>query len=320
MATPPSDDSRTMFKLLNERPGEWYPYEELRDAIAATVPPGRAIRKYQERLQSSRKIHQPVNPAPELSEDDQILYGAKACAQIAISSWVGRGVMRRQDVDGARYIKVKPGFRSYGINVNSSESQEAEPEVPKGPENAEGYTDPPPTDSEPFEAAAAPAEERTEQDAEEPPTRFMDAEPVRQFERTDEGDFRRVEEPVISRLEPSPWDKALPREQKPEIVTLSDIQECPECGLGVVDQARHEAWHEAQKPAFEQNAMALFDEVTMRTLLGDEIGRILDRFQLGMEQYLSDKFAELEELIQAQRRPSWQGSRWTDGVVRKRTE
>jgi hypothetical protein len=332
MATPPSDDSKAMFRILSNRPDEWWPYEELRDAVATTIPPGRAIRKYQERLNSSRRTHSTAKPAPELSEDEQIFFGARACAQIAISSWVGRGIMRRQDSDGKKWVRIKPGFKTYGITVNMSEETEASQD-PKGPENAEGYTDLPPGDSGPSEGQPRPAEAAAEPTVEPGQTAYTDPERSHKFLREGERDGWMPEEwkePVISPVLEGPLAELaseeaafVPDEQStPERppVTVSDLRECPECGLQVVNQVRHDAWHEAQKQPFEQKEMALFDEVTMRTLLSDVMGQSLDRFQLGMEQYLSGRFAEVEEMIQALRRPVWQGTRWTDGVVRKRAE
>ena len=84
MATPPTDDTRQLFKLLAD--GGWHSYEEIRDEIARAVPPGRALRKYQERIDYARKQKGDPEYDTDLSEDDRIYYGQRSCAQIVITS------------------------------------------------------------------------------------------------------------------------------------------------------------------------------------------------------------------------------------------
>lgn len=356
MATPPSDDSKTMFRLLADN--QWHEYQQLRDAIAATVPPGRALRKYQERLSSSRKVHQTANPTPELSEDEQIQYGARACAQIAISSWVGRGVIRKVE-NGLKYIKIKPGFKTYGIQVPVTDepATEAVAEAPKAVGEAEGSPEVPPADSEPSESAREPQEGPS---APEPVVAAED-ERMRTFVRSsDTGEWVRAqgsEEPRITRRLDPHWLPG-PADAEPQAVaalpepgevaaddmtydpgdggpvedhdlgpaasmassprvSIPEVEACAECGLMVLNQAQHERWHQDQKDRFEQKEMALFDEVAIRTLFSDELGQTLDAFQTGMERYLTTRFAQLELMISSLRTPSWQSGSWAERNVRK---
>lgn len=318
MATQPTDDSKALFRLIAD--GEWHSYDDVRDQIALQVPPGRALRKYEERLRGSRAFHQTRNPTPELSEDEKIFFGAKACAQIAISSWVGRGLLKRNDVDGGKFIRIKPGFKSYGIPIETPEDPQKESAAaPKGPDEAEGYPEVHPSDSELPQTRPAPPDEVSERGesqtgaevTEEPPTRFIDPEPVRRIIATPDGW-------TVEGMEPIGADDAEPVEEKPSpAVTVLDMVSCDSCGLLVMDPTAHERWHEDQKQAFEQNAMALFDEVALRTLFSDEIGHNLDKFQLGMEQYLNARFEHVERRLEALRTPNWASNRWTDGDVRK---
>lgn len=138
MATPPSDDTRTLFKLISD--GEWHRYEEIRDRIAEKVPPGRALRKYQERIEYKRKYSGDPTYDTSASEDERIELGAKACAQVVITSWKGRGIQHREHA-GQKWIRVRPGFRSWGLEAEgilgpgSADSEPSE-ERADGPQEA----------------------------------------------------------------------------------------------------------------------------------------------------------------------------------------
>lgn len=127
MPTPPSDDTRTLFRLISD--GQWHKYEEVRDRIAETVPPGRALRKYQETINYKRKYRRDPTYDTQISEGERIFLGSRACGQIVITSWKGRGVESKQE-SGQRWIRVREGFTAWGLE-------------------AEGIPGPRPGDSEP---------------------------------------------------------------------------------------------------------------------------------------------------------------------------
>ncbi len=153
MATPPNDDTIMLFKLLAD--GQWHPYEEIRDRLAATVPPGRALRKYQERVDYARRYKGDPDYDTEADEDTRIYYGARACAQIAITSWKGRGVMYMGEGPNKK-IRIKPGFKSWGIEQVTEENRDIVP--PRRAEAApegQGVTETPPEEPAPAGEAAA---------------------------------------------------------------------------------------------------------------------------------------------------------------------
>lgn len=148
MATPPSADTRTLFKMISD--GQWHPYDKIRDAIAASVAPGRALRRYEERVAYKRKYSKDPDYDTAANEDERILLGARACAQSVISSWKGRGVQYRAFAD-RKEIRLRPGFTSWGLQ-------------------AEGIPAPASGNSEPSEDAAAPPDEPPAAVAPQPPT------------------------------------------------------------------------------------------------------------------------------------------------------
>jgi hypothetical protein len=293
MATPPSDDSRTLFKLLSD--GEWHGYTEVRDALARTVPPGRAIRKYEERLAYSREFLTGANgPQKNPTEDEKIELGQRACAQRIITSWKGRGVQARGE-GSEKQVRMKPGFRTWGVDT------------PAGNESGPG--DPGPTEVTPEPVEAADGE------LSQPQVPSVESEPVQAAAETAAEDFIAPREPY----EPPVPTPVTPAESDPYAwpspkVSAEDLPECPECGLGVINQSRHDEWHASMKQLAERSEMALLDENAMRTLLGDVMGLVLDKFQDGMVGYLEERFADFDgkllqvaEALLTQKRPS---QRW----------
>lgn len=327
MATPPSDDTRTLFKLLADR--DWHPYEEIRDALAATVAPGRAIRKYEERLEASRKFHKAGSPqtlSAELTEDEKIFYGQRAFAQITISSWKGRGIMQRVEND-KKEIRIKPGFRAYGV---------ADAEPTQEPQKVQGSTDPPQADSVVSESPAQPPAEvpvvelptgpvpsdfRAAALGVQPePAAEVKPEPISVVQQPDDVPKVQPAERLAelareTRQRETDFQVGLRKFQIPKAsqpVTPEPTPECSICGLGVANKQRHDQWHEEQNRPSDRPEMALLDEDALRTLLGDVMGQGLDRFQEGMQSWLQQQFAQLEASIGA-RRPLPQ--RWATGTV-----
>jgi len=288
MATPPSDDTKTLFRLLENE--EWHPYLEIRDRLAATVPPGRSLRKYNERLESSRRFRNDQRAETTLTESERIFYGARACAQVTISSWKGRGVQQRTE-NGVKQIRKRPGFQVWGIGSTAGEAEKGEeaarPDA-EAPEKAGGYTEVPPEDSEPSTTLTESAEGASVEEA--LPSKVVE-EPIKpedSWEVKASNAFA-LAQPLLPTVTNSAW------------------RACPECGIGVGDQELHDQWHAAQNTDPE---VQLLDKVTLHTLVGVVMRQVLDEFQDNMQGWLEEQFAQLSDQIASTRRP---GQRWAQG-------
>ena len=313
MATPPNDDTKTLFRLLAD--GEWHDYVAIRDAIAATVPPGRALRKYQERVEYKRKYTNDPSYDTDATEDERIYYGARACGQIVITSWKGRGI----DFTGSaetKKIRRKPGFTTWGI--------EHLPDDPKEPEEGEGVAEVPPADSAPSEAVAAPLEGEEPGPAE---ASQCDCIPSPEEWAAEAGENGAVsflgpceglpgqepaegteeeEEPTARQLrERDPF----PRMATSQSVAMESLPHCEECGLWIVDRDKHKSWHIAVSERNASDDMALFSESEVRHLIEGIVSKQLDEFQVGMQKYLTAQFALLEGTIAAVAGMPWRASR-----------
>lgn len=324
MATPPSDDTREMFRLLKD--GGWHNYAAIKASIAEQVPPGRALRKYQMRLRQNRELRNDPNTDIYRSEDDQIRLGQGACAQITMTSWIGKGIITRGEGEN-REVKIKPGFKPWGIEVG--------PEPQEPPPRPQGYTDPPPSDSEPSVASPHGAQEAS---VPQPEPRYGWAEPPSDEQRAadqaaqDEGTLpaRRIKlepesfERPISEPGPVPEPEPdLPGAQllsdvidpavqapSPPYVTNVPVWSCPECFMAVTNETEHAKWHRELKAGPSAEEFALVDREAMVTLIGDVTRQVLDEFQTGMQDWLEARFAEVERQIFALRgvrpdRVSW---------------
>lgn len=87
-------------------------------------------------------------------------------------------------------------------------------------------------------------------------------------------------------------------------VTQADVVEapivvaCDRCGM-VVDPGRlddHEQWH-AQNNEGPRQEMALFAESEVRELIRTEVQTALDEFQVGLQAWLVERFAEVERQV-----------------------
>lgn len=313
MATPPSDDTRVMFRLLKD--GGWHNYAGVKASIAAQVPPGRALRKYQMRLRQNRDLRNDPNTDIYRSEDDQVRLGQGACAQITMTSWIGKGIITRGEGQD-REVKIKPGFKPWGIEVG--------PEPQEPPPEPQGYTDPPPSDSEPSVPAADTAQEASVPEPEPVPVpqpepeKAPEPEPVMPQLLSDVIDpppaagEPDVPAPGFQRPKVDDFVRDLPQGPEPssQYVANVPVWGCPECFLAVTDEAAHAKWHQELKADQSAEEFALVDREAMVTLIGDVTRQVLDEFQTGMQDWLEARFAELERQIFALRgvrpdRVSW---------------
>ncbi len=282
MPTPPSEESMVLFKLLSD--GQWHRYLDVLEHIARTVPPGKAIRKYEEKIEYKRRIRNDPHYDTPASESERIEYGARHLARVAINSWRERHALMQRGEKPETELRLKPGFKLWG--VDSEDGEEAQSVV-----EGSGVPSPTPGDSEGLEAAAGPAEEVPATSAAEVAgiADLLPPEPVEQ--------------------EPSP-----PEVPSPSVIAEGGLPSCEQCGLPVADEAIHKLWHEAHDPLDEASLLEqvqVFDSERLVTLLGDMVDRKLDRFQSGMEAWLRMQFVQLESMLRVHRRLN---QRWGDGA------
>lgn len=295
MATPPNDDTRMLFKLIADR--EWHSYEEIRDKVAEAVPPGRALRKYQERITYARQQKNDPGYDTDLSEDERIFYGQRGCAQGVITSWKGRG-LQFQGEGKDKVIRIRPGFKTWGVDV-----------VGETAENEESPPDPSPADSEPSEAGQDPQEEAPVVEAPFPVTPVVEPvhnpPPLAQAVDTWVKEKLGSKEPPVAEEPFEYYDHS-----SPAVTDLRVPGECAICGLGVMNWEKHDDWHSRFEEVGSRSDMALFSESEVRTLLGDVMQQELDNFQGGMSIWLETQFADIHAALRALRRPQ---GRWADG-------
>jgi hypothetical protein len=283
MATPPSDDTLRLFKLLEDN--EWHPYHVIKGKIAEKVPPGRAIRRYQDRLKQSRELRQPVNEVIR-TEDEQIRLGAMQCAQVVLTSWKGKGIMVRGEGE-FKQVRMKPGFKTWGVQDKNPDGGAQDP----GKE-AQGVPEVPQEDSEPSEAFPEGREEAS--DPEPVPVAF--AEPVKDNIPTfDVEEIFPEAEPAVQAFTPEP--ATTESEDPSQTVTSFEVSRCSECGMAIIDSDLHDGWHRDLKAVLESPGSAFLDPETLRTLLEGVMRQALARFQAGIQDYLDDRFAEVNHKI-----------------------
>lgn len=319
MATPPNDDTKTLFRLLVDR--QWHSYVEIRESIAKTVPPGRARRRYEQDYRHNRKTrrlhHNDPDPEPRKSLDEQIDIGQRACARAIISSWKRAGAILQRGNDNGREIRVRDGFTSWGIPGFEPQAEGDDPPFEPG-----GLPDLPLEVSVPSEPSSGMPDVYREPDAaaddvmhsmctvdqhdgclsldsEAVAPAMLEREDARSFVKDGGGQWKPVE-----RFEPT---RRLVNAVSPEGVLTMGPDSCERCGLTVGNRALHEQWHTEQTMRDTPSDVALLNESQLRDLIRGELSMLLDTFQDGVQQYLDQQFAQVEERIEATRRGS---TRW----------
>lgn len=104
MGSPMSMESRTLLRLLAD--GEWHPLKEIYEKLALTVPPGKALRRYETKAVQWEMKYGP-RKTPELSDDKKIASGQRTLANVAINSLK----IRHVEITGTgdhRKIRLRP--------------------------------------------------------------------------------------------------------------------------------------------------------------------------------------------------------------------
>lgn len=105
MAAPFSMESRSLLRLLED--GEWHDLEDIHARLAATVAPGKALRRYEDRA-AHRAAKEGPRRTSELSDEDKIHSGQRILAGVAINSMKKRYVEIVETSCGKR-IRRRPG-------------------------------------------------------------------------------------------------------------------------------------------------------------------------------------------------------------------
>lgn len=288
MGTPPNDDSKTLFRILAD--GEWHNYAQVRDALGRTVAPGRALRKYQEGIDFQRRYRN--DPNYDTSHDDgvRIRLGQRKCAQVAISSWRRNDAIESRGENLQKEIRVKPGFRAYGIPGFEPQAVMQDPVVEPG-----GSTEVPPDDSVASEGAADGGDELVEP-GEPVAIAQRDPEEVRAFVRDPQnsGHWMAVERSESSQ-NPFEPHRALPYEAPRTTPSWDPV--CPVCGLAVSDQGRHDAWHGRLDRVLEPQESFVLTRSQVADVVADVMRQELDQFQRGMQSWLMQQFLQLGALV-----------------------
>lgn len=106
MGAPMSIESKTLLKFLDD--GEWHPLAEIHERLCAAVPPGKALRRY-EQHEGKRVTKFGPRKGPELSDEQKIASGQRQIATDVIHSLAKRYVEVRTetgpDRDGHRFVR-----------------------------------------------------------------------------------------------------------------------------------------------------------------------------------------------------------------------
>ncbi len=107
MATPLSNESRTLLRLLSD--GAWHDYRVVKEELANQVPPGRALRAYEVR-EAARLRHLGVARASEeLPMEEKLISGRVALANAALHSMCQRHCETEEGgMLGPKQIRVRP--------------------------------------------------------------------------------------------------------------------------------------------------------------------------------------------------------------------
>jgi hypothetical protein len=259
MATPLSNESKTMLRLLED--GEWHLLEDIVVRIAATVPPGRAIRHY-DWSEAHRVAKRGPRVKTELSESEKIASGQRALAVKTVNSGKKTLVLISETPNG-RMIRRR--------------------HVPSLP--APGKPDPEGDSSESDTPAVAAAEAGIEAGV---------GSEVPASSPTDSHKAIGAVAEINSGGSPGPDDT-------PEGSGPKDPHVCETCGLWVVNVAQHGAFHaERDRPPAPEPvpaAVAFFSEAQVRAIVAEEVGVALEEFRKVMQGWLVHRFAAVEELL-----------------------
>src|SRR4051812_13355301 len=104
MATPWSAEVRSLFKVLGD--GEWHDMKAVTAALAATIAPGKALRRYENYTQKRRDRVGALPAVREPTEDEKIELGRRRLANQAINSVKRKYLVIHEHGRGQKMIRV----------------------------------------------------------------------------------------------------------------------------------------------------------------------------------------------------------------------
>jgi hypothetical protein len=131
-------ESRTLLRLLDD--DEWHPFEDIVNRLASTVPPGKALRRYDQREEYRRQHYGKERVHAELTEGEKIASGQRTLAVVAVHSLRKRYVELNEE---RTQIRRRPG-------VSSGESSVPEPDQPAGDDSLPALAEPAPARRESY--------------------------------------------------------------------------------------------------------------------------------------------------------------------------
>ena len=125
--TPLSVEAQTLLRLVAD--GQWHPYEEIAQQVMATVAPGKALRRYEDR-RAKRMAREPFRRRmAELSDQEKISSGRRLVSNRAFNSMKTRFI----DVEwrgGERMVRRRPQSVQETAPVLTDPQVPAEPSEP----------------------------------------------------------------------------------------------------------------------------------------------------------------------------------------------
>ncbi len=244
--TPFSTEVRTLFRLLEDR--GWHDWREIKERLAATVAPGKALRKYEERL-TKRRDRGGHAPMPnDLSEDDKILYGQRLLADAAMQGIKRRWLEVEHNAGGfsMKMVRLQPGV-----------------EIPDQPRDGT------------ISGAEEPDDDEDEQELTEEPDEEL-------------GDVLSGPREVFADRPPETSRRGLAAAARPySCGECGTYVPDPKTHADFHAQfVRRDLIDEVPPPPLPREEMALFSETEVRAILAQEVGLQLDAFQTGMQQWL----------------------------------
>lgn len=306
MPTPPSDETKQLFKLLAG--GGWQLYEDIRDRLALTIAPGRALRRYEQNLEYKRRYRSEENYDTSLNEDDRIFYGQRMLAQGTITSWKGKGIDFTGDGrDEPKRIRLKPGFTTWGFDIEAPDELDSDKLLDKTLDNE--IT--PDEESELEKAVENDVNEEIKSD----PAQQPDVEVPDESAQEPDPDLEYygvAPEAVSSPVGPDSFAGLLDHVQAglgaEDYVPTPFIDTCDQCGLFVSNQLLHDDFHKTHPAQKSSDEMALLDRSEVSHLIEQVVSEQLDAFQGGMQTYLAGHFQQLESLISIAMGMPWRAS------------
>lgn len=121
MSSPMSNEAKMLLKLLDD--GQWHTLESITSRLAATVPPGKALRRYDTREAQREEKYGP-RKTPELPDEMKIASGQRTLANVVINSLKKRYVDIVETVNGRMVRKRAQPAPDEPMEVDAAELED----------------------------------------------------------------------------------------------------------------------------------------------------------------------------------------------------